>query len=128
MAPIDPDWNRFVHSAWPGNDQWQPLIQQQIVLTDSRQIQALRFQETVLLFDGVAARQGLNMIQFNLAEPVRLVSHAVTLAWPDWSFSRWFLKDLPVKYRKSGNHPTELGHRLICDRLISRIDSCIIKG
>lgn len=128
MDPIDPDWNRFVHSAWPGNDQWQPLIQQQTVLTDAKQTQALRFQETVLLFDGVAARQGLNLIQFNLADPMRLVSHAHTMVWPDWSFSNWFLKELSADYRKPGNHPNELGHQLIRDRLISCIDSCIIKG
>jgi hypothetical protein len=128
MYPDDPDWNRFVHSAWPVNTDWQPLIQQQTVLTDCRQTQTLRFQETVLLFDGVAARQGLNLIQFNLAKPMRLVSHAKTLAWPDWSFSEWFLKELPATYRKPGNHPNELGHQLIRDRLISHIDSCIIKG
>jgi hypothetical protein len=128
MAPIDPDWNRFVHSAWPGNPEWQPLIQHQTVLTDCRELQALRFQETVLLFDGVAARQGLNMIQFNLADPMRLVSHASTLAWPDWSFGSWFQKELSADYCKPGNHPNELGHQMICDRLISCVDSCIIKG
>jgi hypothetical protein len=133
VAPIDPDWDRFVHSAWPGNSDWQSLIQQQTVLTDCRQTQALRFQETVLLFDGVAARQGLDLVQFNLAKPMRLVSHAKTMAWPDWSFSDWFLNELPATYspatyRKPGNHPNELGHQLIRDRLISHIDSCIIRG
>jgi hypothetical protein len=128
MTPIDPAWNRFVHSAWPVEAEWKTLIQQQTVLTDSRELQALRFQETVLLFDGVSARQDLNLIQFNLAEPIRLVSHAQTMAWPSWSFSEWFLKELPAIYRKPGNHPNELGHQLIRDRLISHIDSCIIKG
>jgi len=128
MSAHDPDWNRFVHSAWPLTDPWKNLIQQQTVLTDSRELQALRFQETVLLFDGVAARQGLDLVQFNLAQPMRLVSHAQTMAWPGWSFSEWFLKELPDTYLKPGRHPTELGHQLIRDRLISHIDSCIIKG
>lgn len=128
VAPIDSAWDRFVHSAWPNTAEWKSLIQQQTVLTDCRELQALRFQETVLLFDGVAARQGLDMIQFNLADPMRLVSHAQTMAWPGWSFSNWFLKELPATYRKPGNHPNEQGHQLIRDRLISYIDSCIIKG
>ena len=128
MAPIDPEWNRFVHSAWPTAEPWRSLIQQQTVLTDSLELQALRFQETVLLFDGVATRQGLDLVQFNLARPMRLVSHAQTMAWPDWSFSDWFLKELPDTYRKPGNHPNEQVHQLIRDRLISYVDSCIIKG
>ena len=128
IMPNDYPWNKFIHSSWPENPGWENLIKQQTVLTDCQELQALRYQETVLVFDGVAARQNLNLIQFNLADPLRSISYATTLAWPTWSFSSWFVKEIqPIhgrKYINPNGHPNEIGHELIRDRLISYIDSC----
>ena len=125
MTSIDPDWNRFVHSAWPGNLEWQPLIQQQTVLTDGRQTQALRFQETVLLFDGVAARKNLNLMQFQIM-PADVEMDLPTRIWAGFSTTEWF-RDHPGNQRRElimpGGHPNEIGHQMITEKLISTIDS-----
>lgn len=124
----DPPWNKFVHSAWPRESEFQELIKQQTVLTDCPELHQLNFQQAVLSFDGIAARRNLDLIQFKIFPEPKLQSYTPpTLIDPDTDLKTW-LDDLGSQYLKPRRHPNENGHDLISQRLISCIDSCIIKG
>ena len=133
----DPAWNKFVHSAWVHFDSntvpqdFVDLIKQQIALTFCPALYDLNYQQAVIMFDGVAARRRIPMLQFNIVKSTRTVDHAPTLIWPDFSMVTWFQQmdnATRATMLKSRGHPNELGHTLIRDRLISQIDSCIITG
>jgi hypothetical protein len=122
----DPPWNRFVHSAWPRESKFQELIKQQTVLTDCKELHQLNFQQAVLTFDGIAARQILNLIQFKIFPEPRLPYYIPpTLIDSEDDLKTW-LDGQGQQYLKPRRHPNENGHDLISQRLISRIDSCII--
>jgi len=130
----DPPWHKFVHSPWVDaggsavSESFQQLIKQQVVLTTCPALDQLNYQQAVLFFDGVSARNQIPALQFNIMPAPRTVSNTPSLIWPDQSFVSWFVQGLqPVhgrKYIKEHGHPNESGHVLIRDRLISYIDSC----
>lgn len=130
VADNDPPWYRFVHSAWAHNsvydDQFGNLIRLQTALTMSPESAQLAYAQTVLFFDGVAARQNLNLLQVNVAPPDIDLPNTPTLI-PDLCLMSWF-KTLDQAHKCPHGHPNESGHRLIAQRLISTVDSCIIKG
>ena len=105
------------------------LIKRQLVLTNCPDLYRLNYQQTVLMFDGVAARRNIPMIQFNVMPESRKIDHAPTLISPNFSLVTWF-RDMPENRNremiKPDGHPNEAGHTLIRDRLISQIDSCIM--
>jgi hypothetical protein len=117
IMPNDPPWHRFVHSSWP-DATFENLIKQQTVLTDSSELHQLRYQETVLLFDGVSARQDILTMQFNVF-PENKTCNAPTL------FTDWDLKSC-ITNVKPGGHPNETGHKKIAQLLINYIDPAII--
>jgi hypothetical protein len=130
----DPPWYKFVHSPWVDSgagtvpQEFCDLIKQQIVLTTCPELEKLNYQQAVLFFDGISARNSIPTIQFNIMPGERTVPNTPSLIWPDQSFVSWFVQGLqPVhgrKYIKEHGHPNEIGHVLIRDRLISYIDSC----
>ena len=114
----DPLWNRFVHSSWQLESNFQTLIKQQTVLTDSPELHQLRYQETVMLFDGVSARQDILMMQFDVfPEQHTLELHTL---FKDTSLQSWTTDVKP------GGHPNEIGHEKIAQLLINLIDPAII--
>ena len=113
----DPEWNRFVHSSWPSNE-FEPLIKQQTVLTDSLELHRLRYQEAVLLFDGVSARRDIMTMQFHVF-PEDYSFELPTV------FDDWHLKSC-ITDTKTGGHPDETGHKKIAQLLINYIDPAII--
>lgn len=129
----DPPWNKFVHSTWVNfgssvvPDPYAQMIKSQIVLTDCRELSQLNYQQAVLFFDGVAARNNLNMIQFNIMPAERLIPNTPTLPEPGFCWTLWF-RDHPGNQQRElickDGHPNEIGHSLIRDRLISHIESC----
>jgi len=129
----DPPWNKFVHSTWVNfgssvvPNPYAQMIKSQIVLTDCRELSRLNYQQTVLFFDGIAARNKLNMIQFNIMPAERLVPNTPTLLEPGFCWTLWF-RDHPGNQQRElickDGHPNEIGHSLIRDRLISHIESC----
>lgn len=129
----DPPWNKFVHSTWVNfgssvvPDPYAQMIKSQIVLTDCRELSRLNYQQAVLFFDGVAARNNLNMIQFNIMPAERLVPNTPTLPEPGFCWTLWF-RDHPGNQKRElickDGHPNEIGHSLIRDHLISHIDLC----
>lgn len=128
----DPEWNRYVHSTWIHtncyNNEWQNLIKQTAVLADSKQANQLNYIQTV---DYFAGQQSLGVtagiVQFNTLDAP--CHHAVSnLIWPD-SCLRTMLNTQPNNsdLLAPHGHPSEQGHQLIAQLLISYIDSCIIK-
>lgn len=113
----DPEWNRFVHSAWPSKE-FEPLIKQQTVLTDSPELRQLRYKESVLLFDGISARRNILTMQFHVFPE----SHSSELPTV---FNDWYLKSC-ITDTKPGGHPNETGHKKIAQLLINYIDPAII--
>jgi hypothetical protein len=131
----DPPWNKFVHGSWVnfGSSvvprEFVDLIKQQVVLTNCPELYRLNYQQAVLMFDGVAARRNIPMMQFNIMPGARPMEHTPTLIWSDFSMTIWF-RDMPQNQNremiKPDGHPNEAGHTLIRNRLISQIDSCIM--
>lgn len=129
----DPPWNKFVHSTWvefgssvvPEN--YATMIKYQTTLTNCSELNRLNYQQAVLFFDGIAARNNLKLFQFNIMPGECTVSTAPTLLWPDFSWTMWF-RDHPNNQRRelicADGHPNEIGHSLIRDRLITHIDLC----
>jgi hypothetical protein len=126
--------HRMIHSTWIEADdiavptEFKSLIKQQTAYALSDESNQLMYQQTVLLFDGIAARNNLNLHQFHISTPLATLPSVPTLIWPNWSLTQWFVHDIqPVhdrKFIKDDGHPNEMGHQLIKDRLISHIDSC----
>ena len=127
----NPPWNKFVHSSWVeyGSnsipEQFQTMIKQQLVLTNCRALSRLNYQQTVQLFDGVAARKNLNMMQFHVM-PAEVKMDLPTMIWPGFSTTIWF-RDHPGNRQRElvmpGGHPNEIGNKMIAEKLISTIDS-----
>jgi hypothetical protein len=125
---------KMVHSTWAefGASEvpvdFRPLLKQQIALTVCDQLRELNYYQTALLFDGVASRNNLKLLQFNVADgPIKL-TNVPTLLEQEFSLTKWFVQELQAdhgrKFIHERGHPNELGHVLIKDRLISQIDSC----
>ena len=129
----DPEWNKFVHSTWVNfgssvvPDDYATMIKYQIALTSCRALNQLNYQQAVLFFDGVAARNNIPMIQFNIMPAEREVPNVPTLMEPGRSWTMWF-RDHPGNQKRElicqDGHPNETGHSLIRDHLINHIQSC----
>jgi len=129
----DPPWNKFIHSSWVefGSsvipEEWRTMVKQEIVLTTCPELEMINFHNAVLFFDGIAARNNINLLQFNIMPAPRPIEHAPTYIWPDFSWTMYF-RDHPGNQKrelvKPDGHPNEIGHGLIKDRLIAHIESC----
>lgn len=126
----DPPWNKFIHSTWVeyGSSvvpqEFRTMVKQQLVLTNCSELFRLNYQQTLLSFDGIAARRNLQMMQFQIMpEDVKL--NLPTQIWPGFSTTIWF-RDHPGNQKRElimpGGHPNEIGHRMIADKLIFTID------
>lgn len=120
----DPEWNRYVHSAWPNQDpEWRNLIQRHLVLTDGEITAQLNYQQAVMFFDGVAARHSLDLYQFDIMRPPMAYRADTLAAGPDL---RSWLRQQPGDLFKPMGHPNESGHTALAQYLISQIESCKI--
>jgi hypothetical protein len=128
----DPPWNKFVHSTWIhfgssviGLD-FTDMIKRYLVLTDSRELSALNYQQAVLLFDSVSYKRKIPTIQFHVMPPP-IVIPIDTIPEPDFAWTVHFRDRTDNQKRElimPGGHPNEIGHQVVRDRLISQIDSC----
>ena len=126
----DPPWNKFIHSTWVeyGSSvipqEFRTMVKQQLVLTNCSELARLNYQQTLLSFDGIAARRNLQMMQFQIM-PADIKLDLPTQIWPGFSTSMWF-RDHPGNQKRElilpGGHPNEIGHKMITDKLISTID------
>ena len=126
----DPPWNKFIHSTWVeyGSSvvpqEFRNMVKQQLVLTNCSELAKLNYQQTLLSFDGIAARRNLQMMQFQIMpEDVKL--DLPTQIWPGFSTTMWFRNHPGNQQRElvmPGGHPNEIGHKMIAEKLISTID------
>jgi hypothetical protein len=126
----DPPWNRFIHSTWVeyGSSvvpqEFRNMVKQQLVLTNCSELARLNYQQTLLSFDGIAARRNLRMMQFQIM-PEDIKLDLPTQIWPGFSTTMWF-RNHPGNQKRElimpGGHPNEIGHKMIAEKLISTID------
>lgn len=128
----DPIWNKFVHSTWIhfGSSvigaEFTDMIKRYLVLTDSRELSALNYQQAVLLFDSISHKRKIPTLQFHVMPPPVIIN-LDTIIEPDFSWTMHFRDRQDNQKRElimPGGHPNELGHQIVRDRLISQIDSC----
>ena len=127
----DPAWNKFIHSTWVeyGStvipEEFRNMVKQQLVLTHCKELSRLNYVQTLMFFDGIAARQNLNMKQFHIM-PEEVALNLPTAIWPGFCTTMWF-RNHPGNQRRElimpGGHPNEMGHKMIRDKLISTLDS-----
>jgi hypothetical protein len=126
----DSPWNRFIHSTWVeyGSSvvpqEFRNMVKQQLVLTNCSELAKLNYQQTLLSFDGIAARRNLQMMQFQIM-PEDIKLGLPTQIWPGFSTTMWFRNHPGNQQRElvmPGGHPNEIGHKMIAEKLISTID------
>ena len=104
---------------WQLDSEFQSLIKQQTALTNCKELSKLRYQEAVLLFDGMSARKNIPMLQFNI------FPETTKLTIPTLIDQNQNLKDRVITTKPNG-HPDETGHQMIAQLLINHIDHAII--
>lgn len=120
----DPEWNRYVHSAWPSQEpEWYDLIRKYLVLTNGTVTAQLNYQQAVMFFDGAASRHDLDLYQFNVMDPPIELQAATLRSGTDL---RCYLQQQPGDLFKPQGHPNESGHMVLAQYLISQIESCKI--
>lgn len=127
----DPPWNRYVNTAWVHatddvvSRDWKELFKRYIALSSCSKLNRLNYHQATLMFDGIAARRNIPMLQFNIMSPPPDQMYTPTVIWPDDCLMLW-LRHHPENQKgellKPDGHPNELGHQFIRDRLISEID------
>jgi hypothetical protein len=127
----DPPWNKFIHSTWVeyGSsvvpEPFRDMIKRQLVLTNCPELAKLNYTQTVMFFDGIAARKNIPVIQFHVM-PEDVALNLPTAIWPGFSLTMWF-RDHPGNLKrelvKPGGHPNEQGHQMVAEKLISAIES-----
>jgi len=125
----DPEWNRFVHSAWVHNGsgniskEWVDMVKMHTVLTSCKQSATLTYQQSVLFFEGQHNTLSKNVLQFCSLNPPT-VMNASNLIWPDRSISLFVNNDRSLL--APNRHPNELGHETIKNHLIPEIERVIL--
>lgn len=125
----DPPWNKFVHDSWvhssqgSHSDTWVDMIKLHTVLTDCVELHKLKYQQSVLFFEGQNTSKIAGLVQFCSLTPPTVIDTS-SLIWPDSSLDQM----LPCtnEFRYKGGHPNEFGHQLIQKHLISAIDNAIL--
>lgn len=128
----DPPWQKFVHSAWVLSDatcytdNWMSAVKNLFVLSDCADLNQLNYEQTVWFFEGQAAINDNNLLQFNTITNRRL-DRARTLIWPSQSLDA-LIRNRPdyAEFCAPNRHPNEKGHKFLSQQLISKIDSCIL--
>jgi hypothetical protein len=129
----DPPWNKFVHSAWvhagvddgPVTRDWADMIKRYMVLSESDPLSLLNYEQALYTFDGIAARQNIPMLMWDISPPQEELS-VPTKIWPGFNFVHW-LRRHPNEQELTfpGGHPNEKGHLILRDMLQDEID-CVI--
>ena len=132
----DPPWNKFVHTAWTEatddvvSPEWKALSKHFIGMVSGPEFNYLNWLQTVTMFDGVASRYQIPMLQFQVA-PIQNRKSFSTLIWPEQDLVTYFFRRPENMHGRralwcQNGHPNEKGHELIRDMLISEIDRVIL--
>jgi hypothetical protein len=97
-----------------------------MVLTDCDAVHKLNYQQTVLFFQGQSCFETGPLLQFNTMGSI-LDMPCSTLIWPTQSLNYVVRSetDSANLFAPMG-HPSEKGHAVLRDRLITEIDRAII--
>jgi len=130
--PYDRTWNKYIHSSWvhAGCDgisgEWQDMIKRHMVLTDCDALSALIYHQTVMTFDGISARLGFPLLQFDVSHPPREVDVPSKIQ-QEISLCQWlYHHDEYTTMHFPGGHPNQKGHVLVADMLQSEIERVIL--
>ena len=125
----DPEWNRHVNSSWllhsanSYSTSWQQTFRSYMEDQLCEDLQKKNLEQTLLFFDGIAARYNSPMIQVNMLESLNDVIKVPTYVYPT-ECAATYLDQWPKKdVYANGGHPTEKGHEIISKWLIDYIDS-----
>ena len=130
----DPEWNKYVHSAWVNfgsssiPEEWQQFGKQYLTLSHCDELSRLNYHQAVLFFDGVSKSLDIPLLQFNLYQPwTRLKQEVSTLLWPTKNMQEVLLGRPDFKQiHAPGHHPNEQGHQIISEYLIPEINRVIL--
>jgi len=121
----DPEWNKHVHSTFLQNadvdidSNWKKIYKYYISMCECDELHQLYYETTVRLFDGVACRYNIPVIQFNALASTTTTCNTL------YNFnSNVYLKGKDDVFKRHG-HPNEKGHQLIAKKLIERIDTLL---
>jgi hypothetical protein len=129
-----PSWDKFVHTTWINYGssvvprEYHDLGKRYIALTHCDELSKNNYSQAVLLFDGIASRRNLNLLQFHTSAPP-IDWRLPTQIWPGFDLILFF-RDHPDNQQreliKPNGHPNETGHEIIRDMLINEIDRAIL--
>ena len=136
----DGNWgvHRYMHSIWlqgksdikdePYMPEWREFNKLYMTLSDSTEARNLNYKECVYLFDGIAARYNIPVLQFNVLAQSHEPKLPTLYNQGTSIMEKLVLRDKPRKdpLFNPGKHPNEKGHKIISEYLIDTIDSVII--
>ena len=133
-GPGDPDWNRHVNSSWilhgMGNyaKSWQDTFRSFMEDQLCEELQVKNKDEALMLFDGIAARYNIPVVQANMLEYLSGVVNVPTHAFPEETAQNWIVETgmRPRDVFAPGRHPNEKGHEIISKKLIDYIDANVL--
>jgi len=128
----DPEWNKHVHSAWMlhdnlnYSDNWRNAFKSFIDDQMCDELQLKNLNETLLLFDGIAARYNIPVVQFNVLNVIPGAISVPTYYAP-MDNMRAYLQGYGQEVFAPQRHPNETGHKIIAERIISWLDESNIE-
>jgi len=123
MVGYDPPWNNYVHAQWLNgagtnvDEEWFELHKHYLNMTACDELYQLNYETTVRLFDGICARYGIPVVQFNALA----TSNANVNTLHDIN-----IRNVVNNNYKPQGHPNEQGHQLIANVLKTIIGSYLI--
>lgn len=130
--------HRYVHSVWINEDfdirgeedrmkYWRDLHKFHYALSDCDDWRNTNYNTVVRAFDGIAARNNINMLQFNVLTKQHKLK-VPTLIESSSALEMLVIRDKPRRdpLFMPRNHPNEKGHQILADFLIEKIDSAIL--
>lgn len=128
MFANDPPWHKFVHSSWVHHakadveSEWSSMVKQHFTLTDCLELRILRYQESLMFWQGVQTYHAA-VLQFCSIDPP-IPDCATNSVLTDRSLQNLICQDSNLSCEHG--HPNEKGHQVIRDLLITEIDRAII--
>jgi len=132
------DAHRYVHSIWIEKDfdirgeegrmdHWRDLHKLHYGLSDCNDWRETNYGTIVRAFDGIAARNNISMLQFNVLTRQHKLK-VPTLIESSSALEMLVIRDKPRKNPLflPKKHPNEKGHAIISEFLIDKIDSVIL--
>ncbi len=127
----DPEWNRFVHSAWVHNnssifpDEWVDMVKKHTTLTWSKRYFKIQLNQSLTFFNNARHEHPKLLQFFTIPNRTSLAREFQTL--PNLHSCVELLEDVinngtGTEVLKPNRHPNEKGHRFITNWLLSELD------